>query len=91
MREGDTVNVLYWSFGSAQDKEDEPLLVELPLKIELKVTDTDPGIKGNSAANMLKNATLENGLIVRVPLFIKNGDKVRVDTRSGAYVERVAK
>ena len=91
LREGDTVNVLYWSFGSAQDKEDEPLLVELPLKIELKVTDTDPGIKGNSAANMLKNATLENGLIVRVPLFIKNGDKVRVDTRSGAYVERVAK
>ena len=83
LREGDTVNVLYWG--------EEPLSVELPLKIELKVTDTDPGIKGNSAANMLKNAVLENGLTVRVPLFIKNGDRVRVDTRTGAYVERVTK
>lgn len=83
LREGDTVNVLYWG--------EEPLSVELPLKIELKVTDTDPGIKGNSAANMLKNAVLENGLTVRVPLFIKNGDRVRVDTRTGSYVERVTK
>lgn len=83
LREGDLVNVLYWG--------EEPLSVELPLKIELKVTETDPGIKGNSASNMLKNATLENGLVVRVPLFINNGDKVRVDTRSGTYVERVAK
>lgn len=83
LREGDIVNVLYWG--------DEPLSVELPLKIELKVTDTDPGIKGNSASNMYKSAVLENGLVVRVPLFIKNGDRVRVDTRSGQYVERVAK
>lgn len=83
LREGDTVNVLFWG--------DEPLSVELPLKIELKVTETDPNIKGNSASNMYKNATLENNLIIRVPLFIKNGDKVRVDTRTGSYVERVAK
>lgn len=83
LREGDLVNVLYWG--------EEPLSVELPLKIELKVTETDPGIKGNSASNMLKNATLENGMVVRVPLFINSGDRVRVDTRSGAYVERVAK
>lgn len=91
LREGDTVNVLYWEDPSTGSGQAEPLSVELPLKIELKVTDTDPGIKGNSASNMYKSAVLENGLVVRVPLFIKNGDRVRVDTRSGAYVERVAK
>lgn len=55
----------------------------------LKVEDTAPGVKGNTASNIYKPAKLENGLSVKVPLFIKVGDKVRVDTRSGDYVERV--
>jgi elongation factor P len=57
-------------------------------KIVLKVTETDPGVKGNSASNIYKSATLENGLVVKVPLFIQQGELVKVDTRTGAYVER---
>lgn len=54
----------------------------------LKVKDTGPGVKGNSATNIWKPATLENGLQVKVPLFIGVGDSVRVDTRTGEYIER---
>ena len=54
----------------------------------LRVEKTDPGVKGNSATNMYKPAILENGLSVKVPLFIKQGDKIRVDTRNSEYVER---
>lgn len=68
--------------------KDEPLDVVLPPKVELKVDDTAPGVKGNSASNVFKDATLENGSVVKVPLFINVGDKVRVDTRTGAYTER---
>jgi len=53
------------------------------------VNQTDPGVRGNSAVNIYKPAILENGLKVKVPLFIKVGDKVRVDTRTGDYLERV--
>ncbi len=62
--------------------------VDLPPKITLKVVECDPGVKGNSASNFLKSAVMENGLTVKVPLFIKIGEKIRVDTRSGEYVER---
>lgn len=67
---------------------DEVLAVVLPPKITLKVTDTDPGIKGNSASNMYKDATLENGIHTRVPLFINVSDLVVVDTRDGSYTKR---
>jgi elongation factor P len=68
--------------------EEKPIGLDLPVKIDLKVTQTAPGIKGDTATGGTKPATLETGHVVNVPLFIKEGDIVRVDTRSGAYVER---
>ena len=65
--------------------------VELPNTVDLEVTDTPPGIKGATATNQYKEATLETGLRVQVPPFIEVGDVVRVDTRSGEYTERVKK
>ena len=62
---------------------------ELPVKVQLKITYTEPGLKGDTATNTLKPATVETGAEVRVPLFINTGDKVRIDTRSGDYIERV--
>jgi len=63
--------------------------IELPVKVELKVISTVPGVKGDTVANMTKPATLESGLEIKVPLFINEGDKIRVDTRTDTYVERV--
>ncbi len=63
--------------------------VELPITVELKVTETDPGVRGDTAAGGSKPATLETGAVVRVPLFINPGDTIRVDTRTGEYVGRV--
>ena len=88
IKEGKTVNVLFWSFGDIQGKEDVPLSIEIPIKVTLKVVDTPPGVKGDSATNMYKPAKLENGLQVKVPLFVNKGDLVVVDTRSGEYLER---
>ena len=65
------------------------LYAEMPVKVELEVTYTEPGVKGDTATNTLKPATVETGAEVRVPLFINTGDKIRVDTRTGEYVERV--
>ena len=64
------------------------LYAVLPVKGELEVTYTEPGLKGDTATNTLKPATVETGATVRVPLFINTGDKIRVDTRSGEYIER---
>lgn len=66
----------------------EALSLQLPPKVTLKVTDTAPGVKGNSASNVYKDAVLENGMKVRVPLFINTGDSVVVDTRDGSYTKR---
>ena len=63
--------------------------VEPPMFVELEITETDPGFKGNTATNTLKPATLETGAVVKVPLFIDNGEKIRIDTRTGEYLERV--
>jgi len=63
--------------------------VEPPMFVELEVTYTEPGFKGNTSTGTLKPATLETGYIVNVPLFVEIGDKVRIDTRSGEYMERV--
>jgi elongation factor P len=69
--------------------EDEPIEVELPITVELEVTDTEPGFKGDTATGGTKPATLETGLVVQVPLFIEIGDVIKVDTRYGTYIERV--
>lgn len=66
-----------------------PLTVELPNFVELEVAQTEPGVKGDTAAGGTKPATLESGATVQVPLFINKGDRVKVDTRTGAYIERV--
>ncbi len=63
--------------------------VEMPKTVELLVTETDPGVKGDTVSGGSKPATLETGLVVNVPFFINVGDRLRIDTRSGAYVERV--
>lgn len=68
--------------------DDEPLALLLPPKVTLTVTDTPPGVRGDSASNVYKDATLENNMKVRVPLFIDNGDQVVVDTRDGSYTKR---
>ena len=67
---------------------DEPIGIELPAAVVLTVAETEPGIKGDTASGTTKPARLETGLIVNVPLFVNTGDKLKVDTRSGAYLER---
>jgi len=79
----DNLNVEVLFFNQA------PLAVELPNFVELEVAQTEPGFKGDTAAGGTKPATLESGATVQVPLFISEGDRVRVDTRTGNYIERV--
>ena len=62
--------------------------VEPPFFVELEVTDTDPGFAGNTATNVTKPATVETGAEVKVPLFINEGDKIQIDTRTGEYLGR---
>lgn len=80
MKEGETANILFWN--------DRALQADIPLKVTLKVVETDPGVKGNSATNIFKSAILENGMTIKVPLFIKAGESIKVDTRSASYIER---
>jgi elongation factor P len=68
---------------------DEPIGAELPPNVDLRVVQTDPGFKGDTASGGTKPATLETGVTVQVPLFVNEGDVIRVDTRSGSYLERV--
>ncbi len=65
------------------------LYVDLPVQVALQITYTEPGLKGDTATNATKPATLETGATVRVPLFINEGETIKVDTRDGSYVERV--
>ena len=83
MKEGDTVEVV-----SAASTE-TVLYAEMPTKTVLKITYTEPGLKGDTATNTLKPATVETGATVRVPLFINEGELIEVDTRDGSYVGRV--
>ncbi|MBR4072290.1 MAG: elongation factor P, partial [Clostridia bacterium] len=62
--------------------------VEPPMFVELDIIDAEPGVKGDTATGTTKNATLETGAVIRVPLFINQGERVRVDTRTGEYLER---
>ncbi|MDP4280580.1 MAG: elongation factor P [Bacteroidota bacterium] len=83
LKEGQEVEILFHA-----DTE-TPLTCELPTYVNLAVTYTEPGLKGNTATNALKNATVETGATVRIPLFIEIGDVIRIDTRTGDYSERV--
>ena len=69
--------------------EEEIVSVELPNFVSLAVTHTEPGVKGDTATGAVKPATLETGYVVQVPLFVNKGDRLKVDTRTGEYVERV--
>ena len=83
LKEGQEVEIVYHA-----DTE-TPLSVDLPPFVELEVTYTEPGVKGDTATNTLKAATMETGATVNVPLFIETGEKIKVDTRTKAYSERV--
>jgi len=80
LKEGNTVEVSSY--------KDEIIGVEMPITVELEVTATDPGFKGDTATGGNKPATLETGVTVNVPLFINEGDVIKVDTRTGTYLER---
>lgn len=69
--------------------EEKPLMVEAPLTVELKVAETDPGLRGDTAQGGSKPATMETGLVVQVPLFIDEGQVLKIDSRSGKYLGRV--
>jgi len=69
--------------------DDKLVKVDIPNFVELEVARTEPGIKGDTVSSVEKAATLESGAVIQVPLFIRTGDKVKVDTRSGEYVERL--
>jgi elongation factor P len=75
-----TVNVLLFN--------DEPIGVDLPIFVELAITETEPGVKGDTASRTTKPATLETGAVIPVPIFLNVGDRVKVDTRTRSYVER---
>ncbi len=83
MKEGDTVEVV------SDASTNTVLYAEMPMKTVLKVTYTEPGLKGDTATNTLKPATVETGATVKVPLFINEGELIEVDTRDGSYVSRV--
>lgn len=70
------------------DYQGETIGIELPNSVELEVVETEPGVRGDTATGASKNAVLETGATIQVPLFIEVGDKIRVDTRTGNYIER---
>ncbi len=83
MKEGEVVTILI------NTEDNMPLSVEMPATVILEVTATEPGIKGNTATNATKPATVETGAEVNVPLFINEGDKIRIETEKGTYKERI--
>ncbi|MES2417667.1 MAG: elongation factor P [Bacteroidota bacterium] len=70
-------------------ESEEPIVAQIPNFTEMEVTYSEPAVKGDTSTNALKSATLENGVEVKVPMFVNQGDKIKVDTRTGEYVERV--
>lgn len=83
LKEGDNVLV------QINTETDLPLSVDMPASVVLEITYAEPGVKGNTATNATKQATVETGATVNVPLFINEGDKVKIDTATGNYIERV--
>ena len=83
MKEGEMVSI------SINTEDGMPLSADMPASVVLEVTHTEPGVKGNTATNATKPATVETGASINVPLFINVGDKIKVDTEKGNYIERV--
>jgi len=83
LKEGMEIEVLYHA------EKDTPLTAELPAHVVMEVTFTEPGVRGNTATNAMKMATLETGAQIKVPLFIEQGEIIKVDTRTKEYLERV--
>lgn len=83
LKEGEIVKI------QINTEDNSPLSVDMPQYVVLEVTATEPGLKGNTATNASKPATVETGAQVNVPLFINEGDKIRIDTEKGAYQERM--
>ena len=83
LQEGMMVNILFHA------EEELPLVIDLPMHIISEITYTEPGIKGDTATNSMKPATIATGAEIRVPLFINTGEVIKIDTRTGVYVERV--
>jgi len=81
LKEGMTLDIMYY--------KEEPISVELPNSVELKVVETDPGFRGDTAANVNKPGKLETGLVIQIPLFVNVGDIIKIDTRTGEYLTRV--
>jgi elongation factor P len=81
LKEGNPVNVLHY--------EDSVIGVELPVTVDLEVAESEPGVRGDTVSGATKPARLETGATVQVPLFVNQGDRIRVDTRTGNYVERL--
>ncbi len=81
LNEGETITV--------KVDGDTPITVELPTFVSLKIVETDPGLRGDTVSSSSKPAKLETGMVVQVPLFVENGTVIKVDTRTGSYVERV--
>lgn len=80
LKTNEEVDILYF--------DDLPIDIQLPIKVKMKITYTEPGFKGNTASTVLKPATIESGVQISVPLFIKENDYIIIDTRTGNYVER---
>ena len=83
LKEGQEVEIAFHS------ETEKPLTCDLPLHVILEITYSEPGVKGDTANNPMKKATLETGAVIDVPMFVDSGIKVKVDTRTGEYVERV--
>ena len=83
MKEGEMVSI------SINTEDGMPLSADMPASVVLEVTNTEPGVKGNTATNATKPATVETGATINVPLFINEGDKIKVETEKGSYIERV--
>lgn len=83
LKEGDIVTVL------VKAEDETPLSIDMPMYVILEITETEPGVRGNTATNATKPAVVETGAKIMVPLFINEGDKVKIDTETGKYVERM--
>ncbi len=83
LKEGEVVTVIF------NTEDDMPLSVDMPASVILEISHTEPGVKGNTATNATKPATVETGAVINVPLFINEGDKVKIDTSKSSYLERV--
>ena len=82
LQESITATILYY--------QGKPIGVELPIFVELRVLKSEPGVRGDTASGGSKPATLETGAVIQVPLFINEGDRLRIDTRTGEYIERIS-